>query len=119
MNGRVAVVLLVVVSVTASHETLLDKWHSWKVRYRKVYSNDREAAYRKQIWLRNIREISHHNSENHTYVMKLNLFSDLVSLLRKQFSACQLFGYVMNCYFIHRVKMNFPALFSPPKIWPL
>ena len=81
MNG--IVVFLVVVSVAAGQDVSADTWHSWKARYRKVYSNDREAASRQEIWRRNSERISHHNSGNHSFTIKLNQFADLVSQTHK------------------------------------
>ena len=80
MNCPGLVVFLAIVSLTAAQVTLLEnKWHSWKERHRKLYSSVKEEADRKQTWLRNVREILHHNSGNHTFMMQPNQFSDMVS----------------------------------------
>ena len=79
MNSSRVVVFLAVVALTVTHGMLLDKWRSWKERHKKLYSSVREEKERKQIWLRNVREILHHNSGNDTFVMQPNQFADMVS----------------------------------------
>lgn len=76
---NIIVLFLAVVSVIAANDTLVDKWHSWKTQYRRVYTSEKEEEYRKQTWLNNLHKISHLNSYNHTFVMQLNQYSDLVS----------------------------------------
>ena len=79
MNCSGVAVFLAVVALTAAHGMLLDKWHSWKERHKKLYSTVREEEDRKQTWLTNVREILRHNSGNHTFVMQPNQFCDMVS----------------------------------------
>lgn len=78
---NVIVVFLGVVSVIAADDTIVGKWHSWKTQHRRVYTSKREEEYRKQTWLSNFHKISNLNSYNHTFVMQLNQYSDLVSLI--------------------------------------
>lgn len=73
------VVLLAIFSLTVGQDILADTWHSWRERYRKVYSSAGEAARRQQIWMRNFEKISSHNSRNHSYSVNLNQFADFVS----------------------------------------
>ena len=74
---RVLVVLLAVVGL--GQTDLLQEWQWWKEINQKVYSTEDEVVSRKEIWMRNARKISEHNSRNETFVMQLNKFADLVS----------------------------------------
>lgn len=75
------VIFLVLVSVTVGQDALLESWNLWKHQHRKVYSSEKEEANKKQTWLANLRNISHMNLENLSFVMKLNQFADMVSII--------------------------------------
>merc|ERR1712183_926886 len=50
-------------------------WASYKLQHEKVYSNEEDAA-RQYIWKKNVEMVEKHNSEEHSYTMAINKFSD-------------------------------------------
>lgn len=52
-----------------------------KLKYHKSYQNNREELYRKEIFLKNLREICEHNEKFNrnleTYEKGVNIFSDM------------------------------------------
>ena len=54
------------------------EWQQWKAKYGKVYQDDAEESVRKLIWLDSWKFVQKHNSENHSFTVKINRFADLV-----------------------------------------
>ncbi|KAL7993046.1 hypothetical protein Chor_017302, partial [Crotalus horridus] len=69
----------------AQDSALEEAWRDWKTTYGKVYAEEEEASQRAK-WEKNLQMVEQHNREadegKHTYWMKMNQFSDLVSKLR-------------------------------------
>ena len=64
---------LVCVSAIAEEE-----WQGWKDRHYKVYSTPDEEDNRLSIWKQNYQKILDHNMANHSFVLGLNEFADMV-----------------------------------------
>merc|ERR1712112_653118 len=60
---------------TAMSSTTSTSWASYKLQHEKVYSNEEDAA-RQYIWKKNVEMVEKHNSEDHSYTMAINKFSD-------------------------------------------
>ena len=57
---------------------LQQEWLSWKRQHYKVYSSSEEGS-RWMVWRENYHKIQQHNKANHSFVLGLNSFADLVS----------------------------------------
>ncbi|XP_015794389.1 cathepsin L1 [Tetranychus urticae] len=77
--------------VTAASLSYENEWESFKAKYNKVYADEREEAWRKTIFLYNLKKIQAHNerAENGelTYRLEVNKFSDLTD---EEFKAAHL-----------------------------
>jgi cathepsin L len=68
-------------SVLIHSEQLDELWINFKTTYNKVYSDQREDGYRRQVWAANVEYISLHNIQTdlgqHSFTLGLNEYSDL------------------------------------------
>jgi cathepsin L len=64
------VLLLAGVAMAATSE-----WNNFKLQHSKLYS-DEEDVSRMNIWKKNVAMVEKHNSEDHSYTMAINKFSD-------------------------------------------
>nr|XP_047127625.1 cathepsin M-like [Hydra vulgaris] len=53
------------------------EWRRFKIKFGKFYSNDDEEKSKYLIWKMNNENIKIHNSENHSFEIGINQFSDL------------------------------------------
>jgi len=53
-----------------------EEWAKFKVKHEKLYSSEEEDGTRCEIWKKNLAKVEKHNSENHTFTMAVNKFSD-------------------------------------------
>uniref|UniRef100_A0A667X598 Cathepsin S, ortholog 1 n=1 Tax=Myripristis murdjan TaxID=586833 RepID=A0A667X598_9TELE len=79
----VCVVLLFTRGVLGqSSSALNEQWEEWKVKYQKVYNNQSESLYRREVWEKNLQLVLRHNQEasagRHTFTMGLNHLADMV-----------------------------------------
>ena len=58
-----------------------EEWQGWKDKHYKVYSTPGEEGSRLSIWKENYQKILEHNMANHSFVLGLNEFADMVSIL--------------------------------------
>ncbi len=73
-----AIVFLVWTLLSFTCSFSQNEWESWKQLNGKKYIDDVEESNRFMIWKSNREYINHHNSEERSYVLKLNEFADLV-----------------------------------------
>lgn len=59
--------------------TLDDEWELWKSKYNKEYEDEAAESVRRLVWENNLQFVQQHNSEDHSYEVEMNEFSDLVS----------------------------------------
>ena len=59
--------------------TLDDEWELWKSKYSKEYEDDAAESVRRLVWESNWQFVQQHNSEEHSFEVEINEFSDLVS----------------------------------------
>merc|ERR1712080_428233 len=67
--------LCVVLLAGVAMATTSTEWAKYKLQHSKVYSNE-EDARRMYIWKKNVNMVEKHNSEQHSYTMAVNKFSD-------------------------------------------
>merc|ERR1711890_11128 len=67
--------LCVVLLAGVAMATTSTEWAKYKLQHSKVYSNE-EDARRMYIWKKNVNMVEKHNSEDHSYTMAVNKFSD-------------------------------------------
>merc|ERR1711890_4030 len=67
--------LTVVLLAGVAMATTSTEWAKYKLEHSKVYSNE-EDARRMYIWKKNVNMVEKHNSEQHSYTMAVNKFSD-------------------------------------------
>merc|ERR1719186_2104595 len=60
---------------TAAMASTPEEWAKFKVKHEKLYSKE-EDTMRSKIWKKNLEKVEKHNSENHTFTMAVNKFSD-------------------------------------------
>lgn len=66
--------------IVANSATVQDpQWETWKAFYSKTYENNLEEHLRYVIWKENLKYIMNHAEKNHSYVLAMNHFGDLVS----------------------------------------
>merc|ERR1712010_439952 len=65
-----AVLLLAGVAMAATSE-----WNNFKLQHSKLYSEEEDVS-RMNIWKKNVAMVEKHNSEDHSYTMAINKFSD-------------------------------------------
>jgi len=53
------------------------QWQAWKSFHVKNYNTDSEEVLRKAIWKDNLKKITQHNSEGHSYTLAMNHLGDL------------------------------------------
>uniref|UniRef100_A0A667X6J6 Cathepsin S, ortholog 1 n=1 Tax=Myripristis murdjan TaxID=586833 RepID=A0A667X6J6_9TELE len=87
----VCVVLLFTRGVLGqSSSALNEQWEEWKVKYQKVYNNQSESLYRREVWEKNLQLVLRHNQEasagRHTFTMGLNHLADMVYFSPASFS---------------------------------
>uniref|UniRef100_A0A667XI81 Cathepsin S, ortholog 1 n=1 Tax=Myripristis murdjan TaxID=586833 RepID=A0A667XI81_9TELE len=80
----VCVVLLFTRGVLGqSSSALNEQWEEWKVKYQKVYNNQSESLYRREVWEKNLQLVLRHNQEasagRHTFTMGLNHLADMTA----------------------------------------
>ena len=74
------IVLLSFTSIIAHAAVISDSyWLVWKTYHGKSYEDDNEEHMRYIIWKENLKYIINHAHENHSYVLAMNQFGDLVS----------------------------------------
>jgi len=52
-------------------------WHLWKAAHEKKYTDLGEERVRYVIWQDNLKRVEQHNTEGHTYTLKINKFGDM------------------------------------------
>ncbi|XP_015788835.1 cathepsin L1 [Tetranychus urticae] len=69
------------VLVSAASFSNENEWESFKAKHNKVYADEREEAWRKTVFLNNLKKIKAHNERanngEHTYRLGVNKFADL------------------------------------------
>ncbi|XP_029919247.1 cathepsin L1-like [Myripristis murdjan] len=80
----VCVVLLFTSGVLGQSSSALNKqWEEWKVKHQKVYNNQSESLYRREVWEKNLQLVLRHNQEasagQHTFTMGLNHLADMTA----------------------------------------
>ena len=74
-------VLLLFVSVLCSSQTE-DEWKEWQKEHKKLYPDKHVEDYRKLLWMKNYMAVQKHNGNaTNTYLLGLNIFADMVSLI--------------------------------------
>ena len=63
------------------HVSLEEQWHMWKTEHGKEYQNPAEEELRLRVWKENQMLIEEHNRGNHSFILSMNHFGDMVSLL--------------------------------------
>jgi cathepsin L len=71
--------LLAMVVVTLAHPDVSDSWNMFKEKFGKQYESEEEESYRQTVWEENKETILSHNSEDHSYSLGENEFSDMTS----------------------------------------
>jgi len=61
---------------TAAMASSPEEWTKFKLKHEKLYSTEEEDTTRCEIWKKNVEKVEKHNSENHTFTMAVNKFSD-------------------------------------------
>ena len=78
--ANTVIVLLSFTLIVAHAAVISDSdWLVWKTYHSKSYQDDNEEHMRYIIWKENLKYIINHAQENHSYVLAMNQFGDLVS----------------------------------------
>ena len=73
--------LVVAISVViCSCAPVDEEWESWKILYNKEYTTQEEELWRHVIWQSNKKYVEKHNSQKLRYILKLNIFGDMVNI---------------------------------------
>ncbi|XP_071356509.1 cathepsin K-like isoform X1 [Trachinotus anak] len=78
------VVLLLAFPVLGHSSSALNKmWEEWKIKHHKVYDNQTESTYRREVWQKNLHLIVRHNQEasagKHNFTLGLNHLADMTT----------------------------------------
>ena len=72
-------IFLLLTSINLVLSTPLDReWQNWKLKHSKLYENDADEIYRKDIWNRTYQYIMENNKLSHSFKLGLNEFADRV-----------------------------------------
>jgi len=86
------------------------QWKAWKSFHGKSYATESEEAMRKAIWRDNLKKITEHNSQGHSYMLAMNHFGDLT---QNEFS----FFYLgMPSYSLNQTKRSGSTYMEPSHV---
>jgi cathepsin L len=74
MSPLSCTLVLMLASVAMASSWSAD-WANFKYQHTKIYSGEEDVT-RMNIWHKNVKMVEKHNSENHSYTMAINKFSD-------------------------------------------
>uniref|UniRef100_A0A4W3JSH5 Cathepsin L1-like n=1 Tax=Callorhinchus milii TaxID=7868 RepID=A0A4W3JSH5_CALMI len=80
LRGCFVVCVLVKASTVSINPALDNEWLSWKTFHKKVYQ-EKDAAFRRNVWEQNLQYIEKHNTDyfmgKHTFAVGMNQFGDM------------------------------------------